>query len=189
MVKTKTALAKTSKSKPIASKKLEQLVDICAQGFKKIEDAVNDTFVQGRKEGFTDQQIGGMIRNRMLAVGFNIRTVQRVLPKSAKRRNDRFFSVEHDKMSGSAEEEHSTTETSQLDEDSVIYQMPADKYVIEDLELYDKAYLIKLVLYLDSKIEELGGKKIGKKTKQKGAWYDYIREEIKRQDAEIEMKS
>jgi len=45
---------------------------------------VEKAFITGRSEGFSDKQIGRMIRERMLSVGYDPSTIRRALPISAK---------------------------------------------------------------------------------------------------------
>src|ERR687891_2282787 len=66
------------------SKKLEEKVHACVSSFQKLGNAVNEALEQGRQEGFTDREIGQMIREEMLRAGLTRQTVSNYLPKSAK---------------------------------------------------------------------------------------------------------
>jgi uncharacterized protein YdcH (DUF465 family) len=45
---------------------------------------VEQAFITGRSEGFSDKQIGCMIRDHMLSLGYDPSTIRRALPPSAK---------------------------------------------------------------------------------------------------------
>jgi hypothetical protein len=66
------------------SKKLKEKLHACASSFQKLGNAVNEVLEQGRQEGFTDREIGQMIREEMLRAGLTRQTVSNYLPKSAK---------------------------------------------------------------------------------------------------------
>ena len=67
------------KQKP--SKEIELLLS--ELDFGKVQTKVNAIFEQGRKEGFSDVEIGGWIRSRMKGV-YSDRTIRNVLPDTAK---------------------------------------------------------------------------------------------------------
>jgi hypothetical protein len=68
------------------SKELKEKVHECISSFQKLGAAVNEALEQGRKEGFTDKEIGKMIRDEMLQAGFERSTIAGYLPSSAKQR-------------------------------------------------------------------------------------------------------
>jgi restriction endonuclease Mrr len=68
------------------SKKLKEKIHACISSFQKLGAAVNEALEQGRKEGFTDREIGKMIRDEMLQAGFERSTIAGYLPSSAKQR-------------------------------------------------------------------------------------------------------
>ena len=73
---------------PAATKKpsrvLERKINVCASNFKKLADSIKDALEQGRKEGFSDKEIGKMIREKMLQAGFERRTIINYLPSYRK---------------------------------------------------------------------------------------------------------
>jgi hypothetical protein len=66
------------------SKKLKEKIHACISSFQKVGTAVKEALEQGRKVGFTDKEIGKMIREEMLRAGLTRQTVNNYLPKSAK---------------------------------------------------------------------------------------------------------
>jgi hypothetical protein len=76
-------LVKKEKEKA-PSKKLKEKIHTCVSSFQKLGNAVNEALEQGRQEGFTDKEIGQMIREEMLRAGLTRQTVSNYLPKSAK---------------------------------------------------------------------------------------------------------
>jgi hypothetical protein len=68
------------------SKKLKEKIHACISSFQKLGTAINEVLEQGRKEGFTDKEIGKMIRNEMLQAGFERSTIVGYLPSSAKQK-------------------------------------------------------------------------------------------------------
>jgi hypothetical protein len=76
------ALLSKSDKKP--SKKLQAKIRAIPTAFKKLEDSVYEALELGKEEGFTEKEIGQMIREEMVKAGYSIRTVQRYLPAEAK---------------------------------------------------------------------------------------------------------
>src|SRR5215217_6334833 len=68
----------------VPSKKLKEKIHACVSSFRKVGTAVEDAFELGREEGFTDKEIGKMIREEMLGAGLTRQTVSNYLPNSAK---------------------------------------------------------------------------------------------------------
>jgi hypothetical protein len=68
------------------SEKLKEKIYACISSFRKLGTAVNEALEQGRKEGFTDREIGKMIRDEMLHAGFERSTIAGYLPSSAKQK-------------------------------------------------------------------------------------------------------
>jgi type II secretory pathway component PulM len=50
----------------------------CTTSFKKLEDAVKEALAQGRQEGYTDKEIGDMIRKELAAAG--LYQIRRMVP-------------------------------------------------------------------------------------------------------------
>jgi len=65
------------------SKKLEQLLADLGPDFGKLETKIDVIFEQGRKEGFSDIEIGDLARSKMNE-HYSDRTIRRVLPDTAK---------------------------------------------------------------------------------------------------------
>jgi hypothetical protein len=68
------------------SENLKEKIHACISSFQKLGAAVNEALEQGRKEGFTDREIGKMIRDEMLQAGFERSTIAGYLPSSAKQK-------------------------------------------------------------------------------------------------------
>ena len=80
-----TILLEKEKEK-VPSEKLKEKIHACISSFQKLGAAVNEALEQGRKEGFTDREIGKMIRDEMLQAGFERSTIAGYLPNSAKQK-------------------------------------------------------------------------------------------------------
>jgi hypothetical protein len=52
--------------------------------FGKLNTVVDEALKQGRKEGFTDRDVGDMTRRKLLTAVYSRMTVSRALPPSAK---------------------------------------------------------------------------------------------------------
>jgi hypothetical protein len=88
------------------SKTLDDLLENLNPDFDKLQPKVDAVFEQGRKEGFCDMEIGDFVRSNM-KVNYSLRTIQRVLPDTAKHiehTGNHKTSDEPDKMSGSERE-------------------------------------------------------------------------------------
>jgi hypothetical protein len=70
--------------KETPSKELREKIHACVSSFQKVGTAVKEALDQGRKEGFTDKDIGKMIREAMLRAGLTRQTANNYLPNSAK---------------------------------------------------------------------------------------------------------
>jgi hypothetical protein len=68
------------------SEKFKEKIHACMSSFQKLGAAVKEALEQGRIEGFTDREIGKMIRDEMLQAGFERSTIAGYLPSSAKRK-------------------------------------------------------------------------------------------------------
>jgi len=68
------------------SDRLKEKIHACVSSFQKLGAAIKEALEQGRKEGFTDREIGKMIRDEMLQVGFERSTIAGYLPSSAKQK-------------------------------------------------------------------------------------------------------
>src|SRR5918994_807090 len=66
------------------SKRLKEKIFACVSSFQKLGTAVKEALEQGKEEGFSDKEIGKMIREEMLQAGFDRSTVTGYLPSSAK---------------------------------------------------------------------------------------------------------
>src|SRR5918999_6512144 len=66
------------------SKKLKEKIHACISSLQKLGTAVNGALEQGREEGFSDKEIGRMIREEMLRAGLTRQTVSNYYPKVRK---------------------------------------------------------------------------------------------------------
>ena len=64
------------------SKKLEKLIANCVNEFAKLNRSVNLALEQGRKEGFTDLEIGKLICHKLITARFSDRIARRYLPST-----------------------------------------------------------------------------------------------------------
>ena len=67
-----------------ASKRLQQIVNKIGITFMTLEDCINEALERGRKEGFTDMEIGDMIRAEFKRINRPRITLSRYLPATAK---------------------------------------------------------------------------------------------------------
>jgi hypothetical protein len=66
------------------SEKLKKKLDEVTTNLVNATSLVNEVFTLGREEGFSDNEIGQMVRDRLAELGYNPRSIRRVLPSSAK---------------------------------------------------------------------------------------------------------
>jgi hypothetical protein len=66
------------------SEELKQKLDDVATHLVNAATLVDEVFTLGRKEGFSEKEIGQMVRNRLVQLGYNPRSIRRLLPPSAK---------------------------------------------------------------------------------------------------------
>jgi hypothetical protein len=66
------------------SEELKQKLEGVATSLRNAASLVDEVFTMGRKEGFSDSEIGQMIRDRLSKLGYNPRSIRRLLPPSAK---------------------------------------------------------------------------------------------------------
>ncbi|MGC1132843.1 MAG: hypothetical protein WA941_08470 [Nitrososphaeraceae archaeon] len=86
------------------SKTLDQLLDALSPDFDKLQPKVDAVLEQGKKEGFSDMEIGALIRSKMQE-HYSDRTIRRVLPDIAKHtKHASKHKTQPDKMSGSERE-------------------------------------------------------------------------------------
>jgi hypothetical protein len=70
------------KKKP--SKNLREAIHDMIGSFQKTATSIERVFSIGKNEGFSDMEIGNLIRKEMLAANYDPRTIRRALPPSAK---------------------------------------------------------------------------------------------------------
>jgi hypothetical protein len=66
------------------SEKLKKKLDDVATHLRNAVSLVDGVFILGREEGFSDNEIGQMVRDRLRQLGYNPRSIRRLLPSSAK---------------------------------------------------------------------------------------------------------
>lgn len=66
------------------SEKLKQKIDDVAKHFQNCSALVNEAFVWRLEEGFSEKEIGQMIRKQLVQLGYDHRTIRGALPSSAK---------------------------------------------------------------------------------------------------------
>jgi hypothetical protein len=142
------------------SKKLEELLSNLHLDFGKLQTKVDAIFEQGRKENFTDKDIGKLIRKEMKVAGYSAGTITRVFDKYP----EAIF--EWQRRSGRPPVAKSATKRlcprcrEELEEDEeqepeVSFQIKPEEYMIEDVPKYDKPLLVKIVKFLDKNIASL----------------------------------
>ena len=134
---------------------------------QKLEKWKDEVFDLGRKEGFDDMVIGKWIRKSMAEADYSQRRIEQILPDTAKQSYSSYHNTESTNISDYQEPvtENTTTqeipvieqqeqETEPEDEAPTgYYQMPVEDFKIEDIEQYDRLFLIKVVQYLYTQIE------------------------------------
>lgn len=131
------------------SKKFKDAIADVINGFTKTHNAIVKAFEIGRTEGFSDMEIGNMIKMEMLEAGFTSDHITRMLPDTAKRKYKRYHHQKSGKM-----QDYQKPVTSEEEDDAPTgyYQMPPNEYDIEQVEQYDRLYLIEVVKYLHSQL-------------------------------------
>ena len=66
------------------SNELKRLIDEAVKTIHTSAGMVEQAFIKGRSEGFSDQQIGRMIKSHMLSLGYDPSTIRKAIPASAK---------------------------------------------------------------------------------------------------------
>jgi hypothetical protein len=66
------------------SDELKQLIDQAVRHLHTSAGMVEKAFIKGRSEGFSDKQIGRMIKSHMLSLGYDPSTIRKALPSWAK---------------------------------------------------------------------------------------------------------
>jgi hypothetical protein len=66
------------------AEKLREKLDAVVTHFRNAAPLVNEIFTLARKEGFSEKEIGQMIRNRLVQLGYNPRSIRRLLPPTPK---------------------------------------------------------------------------------------------------------
>lgn len=84
MKKKTDGLTKKELSLKQPSDELKQLIDKVVRNIHTSAGIVEQAFIKGRTEGFSDKQIGRMIRSHMLSLGYDPSTIRRALPPSSK---------------------------------------------------------------------------------------------------------
>lgn len=155
------------------SKILERKISACASNFKKLADSIKDALEQGRKEGFSDKEIGKMIKSKMLQAGFDRRTVLGYLPSTAKykprgrhvknglvrEKNSQTDVTNNGEHTKGAEELEPQEEEQQQEQSQEIWQTRVEDYNIHEVERYDRLFLIELVHYLHDRLKKREARK------------------------------
>jgi hypothetical protein len=66
------------------SEQLKQKLDNIVKHIQNCATLINEAFALGLKEGFSEKEIGKMIREQLARIGYNPRTIRRALPPSIK---------------------------------------------------------------------------------------------------------
>jgi hypothetical protein len=66
------------------SKKLKQKLDDVVKHFRNCATVVDEAFALGKEEGFSEKEIGLMMREQLKRLGYNPRSIRRALPSSTK---------------------------------------------------------------------------------------------------------
>ena len=125
------------------SERLQEAVRLCASGFRKLQDSIQDALTVGREEGYKDFEIGLMIKQEMLANNYSIRSVQRYLPAAAKRSGGYDIDVD-DGGNGSKRNDNLSFQK------QIQNQTQVSNYDSENLSKYSKQFLIEIIRYLES---------------------------------------
>lgn len=66
------------------SEKLIQKLDNVVMHFQNCATLVGEAFTLGKEEGFSEKEIGRMMRKKLAKLGYDPRSIRRALPPSAK---------------------------------------------------------------------------------------------------------
>jgi hypothetical protein len=130
----------------VPSKKLKDAIHNVRLGFEKLQGVVIKALEIGRAEGFTDIEIGVMVKMEMLEAGYSARTVYNILPDTAKRQYKRYHHRKSEKTS------HYQEPVTADEAPTGYYQGEANEYDVNAVEQYDRLYLIKVVKYLHQEL-------------------------------------
>jgi hypothetical protein len=75
-------MSKVANKQP--SKKLREKIGEVANHIRNCATAVNEALALGKEEGFSDKEIGLMIREQLKQLGYDPRSIRRALPSSIK---------------------------------------------------------------------------------------------------------
>ena len=114
------------------SERLQQLINECATGFQKIGQTIELTLKVAREEGFSDKEIGLLIRTRMQRAGLDSSTIRRHLPANLKRNYIRKVNVIDEDKSRNLRE-----------------LVGPEDYQTDKLDTYPRQFLIKIIRYLE----------------------------------------
>lgn len=124
-------LAPEQRQKEKAKEEFQKQLDkVPMVPIKRLKDWVDETIAVGRRLKIPDMVIGDMMRPVMRAAGYSYRSIVSTLPDGFKREYE------------SAKIAHSDT-----DDDEIWQINPAD-YSLDDLDRYDKPFLIAVIKYL-----------------------------------------
>lgn len=158
-----------------ASKRLQQIVNKIGIAFMTLEDGISEALELGRKEGFTDMEIGDMIRAEFKRINRPRMTLSRYLPVTAKhmekaRPKSDFGNillpnkpVVTNKILSSTDTTTSTitTKLEQQQKPGKFNQAPED-YDINQIQDYDTEYLRDIVQSQHDKIAAVAKAKADK---------------------------
>lgn len=128
---------------------------------QKLGMAVKEALEQGRKEGFTDREIGKMIRDEMLQAGFQRSTIAGYLPSNAKQKprgkpGSRKKISRKNLQTGTVEDPR--LEEEQIQESDILAYIELnperDQYDIEHLEKYSRSTLVRIIKWQQKHTQE-----------------------------------
>lgn len=158
------------------SKQLEKALDALALDFAKLQTKVDTVFTIGRKEDYSDREIGNMIRERMKD-HYSAMTIWRVFEKYPDARQQQNHEKVNKKLTLDEKKEPDNAKIAEIDkkyvgliseivakektaeqklkqeqEPEAVYQMDPSTYRTEDLEQYDKLFLCEIIRYLEKRL-------------------------------------
>lgn len=151
------------KKKKKLSKELQAALDNLLIDFEKLQSKVDKVFDLGRKEGLDDMIIGNLVRRKMKEQ-FSQRTIQRVLPETAKRdynmnenKNDTVTNEQESDILSDSEQETIDTTGQEPQSQSEVNQTDPNRFYKETLTAKNKLIreLKEIIAAKDKKIAEL----------------------------------
>jgi hypothetical protein len=146
------------------SKKLQQIIGTIGSTFMKLEDSINEALGLGRAEGFSDMEIGNMIRAEFKRLNRPRMTLSRYLPATAKylekarpkpNKSESGNKMLPNRPSTTNKTLPSSTTTTIQHEQPQRWDIDPKEYEIKHVKEYDRDLLVKIVHWLHKTKDEI----------------------------------